>query len=149
MLNQFRRRATPVALLICLAFIAMRMSGVHEHRHVRMADAVQAMPVALETSHADQADHHHAVHWQEAAHSEDNADSIGHQDIEVPALTRIGDKLSKQLEQGWAVLLTAIAIWLLFPRARIPRPDYRSPPRRSPRASLHPPLRGPPAIIFG
>jgi hypothetical protein len=144
MLTFLRQRATPLTLLICLAFIAMKMSGAHVHRHVDVAQGAQVLHVGVEMFHGGHADHHeHSAHADDGFHPEHAAESATHEDIEAASIAISFEKLFK-LDLTSLVLLAAVAFRLFTPQ-RVGPVSYCSPPRKPlARTYLRPPLRGPP-----
>lgn len=144
MLNRFRHSAPPLVRLICLALLAMWLSGAHGHRHLATHGHEHMVAAA---GHLDlhAADHAQSGPGPEifAAHSPAMIHADGHENIELKALqapagAQPGDPLAL------ALLVCAVA---LVTRSRPHRAVVVNDPpiSRSRCQSLRPPLRGPPA----
>ena len=149
MLTSLRQQATMIASLICVALLAMWMTGAHGHRHVSSEahdHAVDAdhgghsheMPAEQESSFDDAGASHHAVHSPTMMHGDD------HEDIELQGLqpTPI-----KHLPDAPLLVLLICAVLVLARRqmGTLPLPT-ESPPLTASPGFLRPPLRGPPAF---
>lgn len=150
MLNSFRQTAPLLAGLICMALLAMWLTGAHGHRQVGDHEHT----LAGSSSGQAHADHSHdsahdetppAHHAHSAAHPPSLIHSDGHEDIEVkglqpPPSTQLGDA------PVLALLLCAAFLLTRPPRLRVCLID--DPPiTRSLALSLRPPLRGPPVFF--
>lgn len=150
MLNSFRQNAPLLAGLICMALLAMWLTGAHGHRHIG-ADAHQHALVDAG------ADHGHAEHSHEAVHDDSQPDQEhlaphplslihgdGHENIEVKGLQ---PPPGTQLPDAPLLGLLLCAVFLLAQPRRLRVCLIDDPPiNRSLDQSLRPPLRGPPVF---
>lgn len=150
MLNSFRHTAPLLAALICMALLAMWLTGAHGHRHVG-GDSHQH---ALAGSAADYA---HADHPHDAGHDESppahdhfapHALSLihddGHENIELNGLQPPPN--TPLIDAPVLVLLLCAVFLLARPRAFRVSVIDDPPITRSLAKSVRPPLRGPPVF---
>ena len=140
-------------IFICLAFLAIRISGVHAHQHILMTHADAAV-VGVETLHADSP--HIEVGMLHQDHSElhdHHGDSelsleiVVHEDVKVDALFDAFGKTSKLSQQQFSIFATVL-LWQLMPAPPSVIPRYRAPTGGPQKARLRPPSCGPPAFFI-
>lgn len=145
MLNSLRQTAPAVALLICVALLAMWLTGAHAHR-----------PVGNHGHSHAQGLHAHAHHAHEDAAADDGSTGLPNvvlyaastlladafSDIELTSLQPPHGKTLGDLPL--IALLLCAALLLRRPRALIVAPPGNPPPLKRLEWFLSPPLRGPP-----
>ena len=138
-------------ILICLAFLAIRISGVHAHHHHLLTPADSRIGAAtmldsdfhhievgfFHHDHSDSADHHDE--------SEPSLASLVHQDVKTDALL---DSKTLKLSQQQLSVLATVLLWHLIPAPPSVIPRYRAPTGGPHRSRLRPPSCGPPAFFI-
>lgn len=137
MLSRLRTAAPIIAVLLSLALIGVRLSGVHAHRTL---DAAQHMQVHEQGHHAH--GHHHDAHH---VHGSYGGHAEGQVDVEFDTLNGQADRLAK-FSPLWVALLFAVGLFLIAGSRSVPRPPDRSDPRPLSHGFWRPPLRGPPVL---
>jgi hypothetical protein len=142
------RQFNLATLLICFAFLAIRISGVHAHRFVALpaADETTIVQVIfshvelglfhLDTAQSDDHDHYHDASTKTAEHA----------DLKLDEWPDAFVKLSP-LSQAQVSILAQVMLWQIEPSppSAIPR---HGPPRAGPqRPRLRPPSCGPPSTF--
>ena len=140
-------------ILICLAFLAIRISGVHAHHHhlLTPADSRIGAATMLDTDfhHIEVALFHHdhsdlVDHYDE---SEPGLASLVHQDVKIDALFDGFGKNSKLSQQQLSVVATVL-LWHLMPAPPSVIPRDRALTGGPQRPRLRPPSCGPPAFFI-
>jgi hypothetical protein len=140
-------------IFICLAFLAIRISGVHAHHHILLtpADSAIGATTMLDTDfhhivvglfhhdHSDLADHHDE--------SEPSPATLVHQDVKIDAFFDGFGKTSKLNQQQFSILATVL-LWHLMPAPPSVIPRYRAPTGGPHRSRLRPPSCGPPTFFI-
>lgn len=149
MLSVLRKTAPAVAALICMALLAMWLTGAHGHRHVGEHSQAHALDAA-NAAHADFAHAHDGAAHDESLPSLDRsqphplsvAHDDGHADVELQALQ---PPFIKHLSDAPVLALLLVVLFALASPRRLRLPPIADPPTpRSPVLSLRPPSRGPP-----
>lgn len=149
MLSFLRQHATMIASLICVALVAMWITGAHGHRDVSGTAHDHEMgadhgnhshttALAQESGFDDAAAAHGVAHVPTMIHGDD------HQDVEVQGLHPAP---AKHLPDAPLLILLICAVLVLARRrtGTLASPTDSPPPTASP-GFLRPPLRGPPAF---
>ena len=148
MLNSLRQTAPLLAGVICMALLAMWLTGAHGHRHVG-GDSHQNALVGS-AAHHDHADHSHEEAHDELPsarnHFKPHPLSLihgdGHENIELKGLQ---PPPHTQLTDAPVLALLLCAVFLLARPRRLRVSVIDDPPiNRLLEKSLRPPLRGPP-----
>ena len=138
-------------ILICLAFLAIRISGVHAHHHHLLTPADSRIGAAtmldsdfhhievgfFHHDHSDSADHHDE--------SEPSLASLVHQDVKTDALL---DSKTLKLSQQQLSVLATVLLWHLIPAPPSVIPRYRACTGGPQWSRLRPPSCGPPEFLI-
>ena len=147
--HHLRQRSWAI-FLICFVFLAIRISGVHSHQHIVLAQAtVGGETLAMELphievgllhqDHSDLHDHH--------GDSEPTLETVVHQDVKIDALFDAFGKTSKQNQQQFFIIATVL-LWQLIPAPPSAIPRYSAPTGGPQKPRLRPPSCGPPEFFF-
>lgn len=148
MLNSFRQTAPLLAGVICMALLAMWLTGAHGHRHVGSDSHQHAL--AGSAAHHDDAGRSHEVAHDESPSAHDHFQphplslihGDGHENVELKSLQ---PQPGTQLTDSPVLALLLCAVFLLARPRRLPVSVIDDPPiNRLLDQSLRPPLRGPP-----
>lgn len=149
MLTLLRQQATMIASLICVALLAMWITGAHGHRHA--TDAAHDHEIgAGHGGHSHETPELQGLSFDDtaAAHSTEHSPTMmhgdGHQDIELQGLHPAP---FKHLPDAPLLILLICAVLVLARRRTgiLPQPTD-SPPPTARLSFLRPPLRGPPVF---
>ncbi len=138
-------------ILICLAFLAIRISGVHAHHHhlltpadSRIGDATMLdsgfyhIEVGLfHHDYPDLSDHHDE--------SEPSLAVLVHLDVKIDALF---DGKTSKLNQQQLSMVATVLLWHLMPAPPSVLPRYRAPTGGPQKPRLRPPSCGPPEFFI-
>ena len=131
-------------ILICLAFLAIRISGIHAHHHHLLTPADSRIGAA---TLLDSDFHHIEVGLFHHDESEPSLASLVHHDVKIDALFNGFGKNSKLSHQQLSVVATVL-LWHLIPAPPSGIPRYRAPTSGPHRPRLRPPSCGPPEFLI-
>ena len=144
------RQLTWAIFLICFVFLAIRISGVHSHQHIVLAQAsVGSQTHAVELPHIEVGLFHqdHSDLHDHHGDSEPSLETVVHEDVKADAIFDAFGKTTKLSQQHLAIMAR---VWFWQLRSAPPNviPRFRSPSGAPHRPRLRPPSCGPPEFLI-